>query len=104
MGWLPILFIMIPIVMPILPALGFDKVWFIMMMAINLNMAFMTPPMALAIFVFKGAADKSFGITTAEIIRGVIPFIIIIMIGLVLMIIFPQIIMWLPDHMVRAGW
>jgi len=104
MGWLPILFIMIPIVMPILPALGFDKVWFIMMMAINLNMAFMTPPMALAIFVLKGTADKSFGITTGEIIRGVVPFVAIIMIGLVLMIIFPQIIMWLPDHMVRAGW
>jgi len=104
MGWLPILFIMIPIVMPILPALGFDKVWFIMMMAINLNMAFMTPPMALAIFVLKGTADSSFKITTGEIIRGVIPFIIIIMIGLVLMIIFPQIILWLPNHMVRAGW
>ncbi len=104
MGWLPILFIMIPIVMPILPALGFDKVWFIMMMAINLNMAFMTPPMALAIFVLKGTADKSFKITTGEIIRGVIPFIIIIMIGLVLMIIFPQIILWLPNQMVRTGW
>jgi len=104
MGWLPILFIMIPIVMPILPALGFDKVWFIMMMAINLNMAFMTPPMALAIFVLKGTADKSFGITTGEIIRGVVPFVAIIMIGLVLMIIFPQIIMWLPNHMVRTGW
>jgi tripartite ATP-independent transporter DctM subunit len=104
MGWLPILFIMIPVVMPILPELGFDKVWFIMMMAINLNMAFMTPPMALAIFVLKGTADPSFKITTAEIIRGVIPFIIIIMIGLVLMIIFPQIILFLPNHMVRAGW
>jgi tripartite ATP-independent transporter DctM subunit len=104
MDWLPILFIMIPIVMPILPILGFDKVWFIMMMAINLNMAFMTPPMALAIFVLKGTADKSFNITTGEIIRGVAPYVAIIMVGLMLMIIFPQIILWLPNHMVRAGW
>jgi TRAP-type mannitol/chloroaromatic compound transport system permease large subunit len=95
---------MIPIVMPILPILGFDKVWFIMMMAINLNMAFMTPPMALAIFVLKGTADKSFNITTGEIIRGVAPYVAIIMVGLMLMIIFPQIILWLPNHMVRAGW
>ncbi len=104
MGWLPILFIMIPVVMPLIPQLGFDKIWFLMMMAINLNMAFMTPPMALAIFVLKGTADPALGIKTGDIIRGVIPFVTIIMIGLVLMIIFPQIIMWLPSQMVREGW
>lgn len=104
MSWLPILFIMIPIVMPILPALGFDEVWFAIMICVNLQMAFMTPPMAQAIFVCRGTVPKELGVETSDIIRGVFPFVGLIIIGLILCVIFPQIILWLPNTLVRTGW
>jgi len=104
MSWLPILFIMVPIVMPIIPQLGFDVTWFAIMICVNLQTAFMTPPMAQAIFVCRGTVPKELGVETSDIIRGVFPFVGIIVIGLILCIIFPQIIMWLPNTLVRTGW
>jgi len=104
MSWLPILFIMIPIVMPILPQLGFDEVWFAIMICVNLQMAFMTPPMAQAIFVCRGTVPKELGVETSDIIRGVFPFVGLIIIGLILCVIFPQIILWLPNTLIRTGW
>ena len=104
MSWLPILFIMVPIVMPILPELGFDEVWFAIMICVNQQMAFMTPPMAQAIFVCRGTVPKELGVETSDIIRGVFPFVGIIIIGLILCVIFPQIILWLPNSLVRTGW
>jgi len=62
MGWLPILFIMVPIITPILPELGFDPVWFYIMVCINLQMAYMTPPMAQSIFVCRGTVPKELGV------------------------------------------
>lgn len=99
--WIGIVFIMVPIITPIAATLGFDALWFSMMVVVNLQMSFMTPPMAMAIFVVKGAAAPEWGVTTADIIRGVIPFVIIIMIALVLFIIFPELITWLPGKMIR---
>jgi len=64
-------------------------------------MSFLTPPYAFAIFVLRGVAPPELGITTAEIIRGVIPYIFLIMIGLVLCIVFPDIILWLPGQMIK---
>jgi tripartite ATP-independent transporter DctM subunit len=104
MSWLPILFIMVPIVFPILPQLGFDEVWFAIMICVNLQMAFMTPPMAQAIFVCRGTVPKELGVETGDIIRGVFPFVGIIIVGLILCVIFPQIILWLPNTLVRTGW
>lgn len=99
--WWGIVFIMVPIITPIVPDLGLNPVWFAIMVCVNLQMAFMTPPMAAAIFLVKGAADPSLGITTAEIIRGVIPFVILILVGLGLCVAFPQIILWLPGMMIK---
>jgi len=99
--WLGILFVMIPLVSPIGQALGFDPLWFAMMICINLQMSFLTPPFAYAIFYVKGLSPPEWGIETAHIIRGVIPFVIIIMLGMVLCIIFPDIILWLPHVMIR---
>jgi len=104
MSWLPILFIMVPIVMPILPALGFDPVWFAIMICVNLQMAFMTPPMAQAIFVCRGTVPKELGVETSDIIRGVFPFVGLIIVGLILCVIFPNIILWLPNTLIRKGW
>lgn len=100
MGWLGIIFIVVPIITPLVPILGFDPVWFALMVCINLQMAFMTPPMALAIFVCKGAAPPELGVTMADIIRGVIPFVVLIMVGIGLCIAFPEIILWLPGKMI----
>jgi tripartite ATP-independent transporter DctM subunit len=99
--WLGIIFIMIPIITPIGPALGFDTLWLAMMICVNLQMSFLTPPFAYAIFFLRGAAPPELGVTTADIIRGVIPYVFLIMIGLGLCIAFPQLILWLPAQMIK---
>jgi len=98
--WIGIVFIIVPIFSPILAALGFNPLWAGLMICINLQMAFQTPPMAMSIFVLKGTADPALGLTMADIIRGVIPFILIIMFTLVLCMIFPEIITWLPEKLI----
>jgi len=100
--WLGILFIIVPIITPVGDALGFDKLWFAMMICVNLQTSFLTPPFAYAIFYLRGAADPSLGVTTGDIIRGVFPFIGLILIGLGLCIAFPQIILWLPGQMITG--
>lgn len=99
--WIGIVFIIVPIFTPIIAALGFDPLWAGMMICINLQMAFQTPPMAMSIFVCKGTAPPELGVTMNDIIKGVIPFIIIIMICLLLFTIFPQLITWLPAQMIK---
>jgi tripartite ATP-independent transporter DctM subunit len=99
--WIGIVFIMVPLVTPIAPALGFDPLWFSMMIVVNLQMSFMTPPMAYAIFYLKGIARPEWGIATGHIIRGIIPFVALIVVGLILCIAFPDIIMWLPHQMIK---
>jgi len=101
--WIGIVFIMVPILAPIGPQLGFDPLWFGMMICVNLQMSFMTPPFAVAIFVCRGTAAPELGVTIADIIRGVVPFVAIIMVGMALCIVFPQLILWLPAHMM-VGW
>jgi tripartite ATP-independent transporter DctM subunit len=99
--WIGILFIIVPIISPLAPALGFDPLWFAMMICVNLQMSFMTPPFAPGIFFLRGTASKELGLTMADIIRGVIPFIFLVFIGLALCVIFPQIILWLPGQMIK---
>ena len=99
--WIGIFFIMVPILAPLAPVLGFDPLWFGMMIVINLQMSFLTPPYAFAIFVLRGVAPPDLGITSAEIIRGVIPYVLLIMVALGLCIAFPQLITWLPAQMIK---
>jgi tripartite ATP-independent transporter DctM subunit len=99
--WIAIVFIIVPIVSPIIPELGFDPLWFAIMVCVNLQMALMTPPMAPAIFFLKGITKPEWGIETAHIIRGIIPFVIFIMVGLAVCIAFPSIILWLPHLMIK---
>jgi len=101
--WIGIVFIIVPIFSPILTELGFNPLWAGMMICINLQMAFQTPPMAMSIFVMKGAAPPELGLTMAHIIRGVIPFVMIIMFTLILCTIFPEIITWLPEKMIGTA-
>jgi len=100
--WIGIVYLMVPIATPVGTALGFDPVWFAVMLCVNLQMAFMTPPVASAIFIFKGACAPEFGISMAHIIRGVIPYVFIIIVGLAICVAFPQIILWLPQQMIKG--
>jgi tripartite ATP-independent transporter DctM subunit len=99
--WIGILFITVPLITPIGNTLGFDPLWFAMMVCVNLQMSFMTPPFAYSIFYLKGIAEPEWEIGTAHIIRGIIPFVFLIIIGLGLLISFPQLILWLPQLMVK---
>ena len=101
LDWLGIVFIMVPIITPAGAALGFDPLWFALMVCVNLQMSFLTPPFAYAIFYLRAAAEPGLGITTADVIRGVIPFVILILVGLGLCIAFPEIILWLPGKMIK---
>ncbi len=98
--WIGIVFIIVPIFSPILEALGFNPLWAGMMICINLQMAFQTPPMAMSIFVLKGSAPPELGLTMSDIIKGVLPFVAIIMFTLLMCTIFPEIITWLPERMI----
>ncbi len=98
--WIGIVFIIVPIFSPILTTLGFNPLWAGMMICINLQMAFQTPPMAMSIFVLKGTAPPELGLSMSDIIKGVTPFVLIIMITLLLCTIFPEIITWLPEKMI----
>jgi len=93
--WIGILFITIPIFLPIATKLGFDPLWFVELIAVNLQLSFLSPPFAYAIFFVKGVAPPE--VTTQDIYRGVVPFMALQAVGLTLCIIFPDIILWLPS-------
>ena len=85
-----IAFIIVPLIVPAARLLGIDLVWFGVMIAMNLQTSFLTPPFGFAIFYLRGVAPPE--IRTTQIYRGVIPFIIIQLIGLVLIIAFPELV------------
>jgi TRAP-type mannitol/chloroaromatic compound transport system permease large subunit len=94
LDWIPILLIFIPVVAPIIPKLGFNPLWFGILVAVCLQTAFLTPPFATSIFYLKGIAPSE--VELIDIYRGVVPFVILQLIGLTLCIIFPKIVLWLP--------
>jgi TRAP-type mannitol/chloroaromatic compound transport system permease large subunit len=72
-----------------------------MMVCVNLQTSFMTPPFATGIFITRGAADPALGLTMGDVIKGVLPFVALILVGLGILVIFPQIITWLPAQMIK---
>jgi len=92
--WIGILYIIVPLFIPIAIRLGYDPLWFALIICINLQMSFLTPPFAYSIFFVKGVAPPQ--VTIYDIYRGVVPFVTLQLIGLFLCIVFPQIILWLP--------
>jgi tripartite ATP-independent transporter DctM subunit len=95
--WIGILFIVIPIFTPIALELGFNPLWFALVICTNLQMSFLTPPFAYSMFYLKGIAPDD--VTMVQIYRGVFPFIGLQVIGLALVIIFPPLTLWLPSFM-----
>ncbi|HXV20673.1 MAG TPA: TRAP transporter large permease subunit [Desulfuromonadales bacterium] len=92
--WAAILLVTVPIFTPIAADLGFNPLVFAMLMNINLQTSFLTPPFGYALFYFKGVAPPEY--TMGDVYRGIIPFVIIQLIGLLCCISFPQIITYLP--------
>jgi len=101
LDWIGIVFIMVPILAPTIIALEFNPLWFAMMVVINLQTGFMSPPFATSIFYLRGAAAPELGIAYGHIIKGVYPFIAIVLVVIVLCIFFPEIVLWLPGQMIR---
>jgi TRAP-type mannitol/chloroaromatic compound transport system permease large subunit len=95
LDFIEITFVVVPIVAPILLAMGFDPVWLGVMMAINLQTSFLTPPFGFALFYLRGVAPDT--VRTGDIYRGVIPFVLIQITLLFLLVLFPDIATWLPD-------
>ena len=94
LDFIEITFVVVPIVGPVLLSMGLDPIWLGIMIAINLQTSFLTPPFGFALFYLRGVAPKS--ISTIEIYRGVIPFILIQLFMLGLLAIWPSIATWLP--------
>ena len=95
--WISILLIFVPIFMPFVRDMGFEPVWFCMLLLIMIQTSYLTPPMAPAIFYLRGVAPQS--ITLRHMYAGVIPFIVIQIIALVIVAAFPQTALWLPNQL-----
>ena len=96
LDFIEITFVVVPIVAPIILQMGIDPVWLGVMMAINLQTSFLTPPFGFALFYLRGVAPDS--VKTSDIYKGVIPFIFIQILMLLLLSLFPSIATWLPNY------
>lgn len=92
-----IVLVTMPIFLPIIHAMGWDPIWFAVVMMVNLELATITPPAGLSLFVMKGVAPPD--TTMGDIYRAALPFILINILLMAIMIAFPQIALWLPSKM-----
>jgi len=92
-----IMMITVPVFLPIIKALGFDPLWFGILFVINMEIGYMTPPFGFNLFYLKGIVPP--GITMGDIYRSVIPYTLVESFGLALVMIFPQIAVWLPNQL-----
>ncbi len=95
LDFIEITFVVVPIVAPILLTMGIDPIWLGIMIAINLQTSFLTPPFGFALFYLRGVAPDS--IKTTQLYKGVMPFIVIQLIALGLLSMWPQLATWLPS-------
>lgn len=94
LDWMEIVLIIAPLTVPVVTSFGFDPVWVAILLAICLQTSFLTPPVGLALFYVKAAAPPE--ITTMQIYRGIIPFVLLQLVGLAVVWTFPQLALWLP--------
>jgi TRAP-type mannitol/chloroaromatic compound transport system permease large subunit len=99
--WVGIIMLTVPIFGPIIRQLGFDPVWFGVLYAVNLQISFLSPPFGYALFYLKGVAPPE--ITTTDVWRGAAPFLALQFIGLVLCMLFPDIILIVPKLFYRGS-
>jgi len=94
LDFIEITFVVVPIVAPVLLAMGLDPVWLGIMIAINLQTSFLTPPFGFALFYLRGVAPAS--VETADMYRGVVPFIMIQLLLMLMLSLWPALATWLP--------
>lgn len=94
-----ILVLVCPVFLPIMTNLGFDPIWYGILFTINMEMGFITPPFGFNLFYMKPLAEPH-GITMGDIYKSIIPFVLLMMVGLGLVIAFPQLVLWLPSMMI----
>ncbi len=95
--WISIILIFIPIFAPIIAQLGFNPAWFCILVLIMIQTSYLTPPMAPAIFYLRGVAPPE--ITLISMYKGIVPFVIIQLITLAIVVIFPELVTWLPSKL-----
>lgn len=96
LDFIEITFVVVPIVAPVLLAMGLDPVWLGIMIAINLQTSFLTPPFGFALFYLRGVAGDT--VKSMDIYKGVLPFILIQLLVLILLACIPELATWLPDQ------
>jgi len=99
LDWIGIIMICFPLFLPIAADLGFDKVWFVVIIAVMLQDSFLTPPFGYALFYLKGVAPPE--VTTKDIYWGTFPFWRLMELGLIACVIWPQSILWLANTLVK---
>ena len=97
--FIEITFIIVPVVAPIFQQMGVDLLWIGILIAMNLQTSFLTPPFGFSLFYLKGVAPPE--VTTAQIYRGIIPFIGIQIVCLMIVVIWPETVTWLPKYMAK---
>ena len=96
LDWIELTLIILPLVSPVVTNLGFDPVWFTILFAVCLQTSFLTPPVGFAIFYLKGVAPE--GISVQHIYKGVVPFIVLQLIGITIIFYWQSIVTWLPSQ------
>jgi len=91
--WVPIVLIIIPIILPLIESLGFNLTWFAILVAVNLQTAWLSPPVALSAYFLKGVVPEW---DLKDIYIGMMQFMVLQIIGLILIIVFPELVLWLP--------
>jgi len=97
LDWLEIRLILLPLVGPVVVALGFDPIWFVVLFALALQTSFLTPPVGFSLFYLKGVVPPE--TKTRQIYLGVIPFILIQMLAVAIVFIWEDLVLWLPKVM-----
>jgi TRAP-type mannitol/chloroaromatic compound transport system permease large subunit len=98
--WSEIIIIFVPIFLPLLPIFGIDPLFFGVLVALNLQTSFLTPPMAMSAYYLKGVAPPQIKLT--EIFSGSLPYVFMVVLCMALMYIYPQIVFMLPDAVYGA--
>lgn len=98
MNIIPMMMLTLPILFPTVVGLGFDPIWFGVIMVIMMEMGQITPPIGINVFVIHGVAKK-YNVKMATIYRGIIPFVLVEVLVIILLTVFPEITLWLPNSM-----
>jgi tripartite ATP-independent transporter DctM subunit len=99
LDWVAIVLICFPVFLPLADQFGFDKLWFLVVMAVNLQASFLTPPFGYALFYLGGICPPE--VKMIDIYKGVVPFVIIICIVVAIITIWPESVLWLPSQIVN---